>query len=114
MHTAAATVAAMLGRFVDSLRRQIEQGPPTDARSESRRWMRPGSARRSADEIVIADPNDGPRTCSLCEHLGACQSPEACELAEQERIAGLAARRHRRRAAARGGAAGGALHVEDD
>jgi ferric-dicitrate binding protein FerR (iron transport regulator) len=34
---------------------------------------------------VIADPHEGPRTCSLCEHLGACQSPEACELAEEER-----------------------------
>lgn len=27
---------------------------------------------------MIADHNDGPRTCSLCEHLAGCQSPEAC------------------------------------
>lgn len=34
---------------------------------------------------MIADPNEGPRTCGWCEHLMRCPTPEACELAEQER-----------------------------
>lgn len=34
---------------------------------------------------MIADPNDGPRTCGWCEHLMRCPTPQACELAEEER-----------------------------
>jgi len=34
---------------------------------------------------VIADPNEGPQACSRCVHLGACPTPDACELAEEER-----------------------------
>lgn len=34
---------------------------------------------------MTADPHEGPRTCSLCEHLAGCQSPEACEQAEEDR-----------------------------
>lgn len=33
---------------------------------------------------MIADPNDG-RRCSRCEHLMRCPTPQACELAEEER-----------------------------
>lgn len=34
---------------------------------------------------MIADPNDGPRTCSRCLHRYACPTPQACEQAEEER-----------------------------
>jgi ferric-dicitrate binding protein FerR (iron transport regulator) len=37
---------------------------------------------------VIADPHEGPRacrTCGWCEHLMRCPTPQACELAEEER-----------------------------
>lgn len=34
---------------------------------------------------MIADPNDGPRTCSRCVHRYACPPPQACEQAEQDR-----------------------------
>lgn len=34
---------------------------------------------------MIADPNEGPRTCGWCEHLMRCPTPQACELAETER-----------------------------
>lgn len=34
---------------------------------------------------MIADPHDGPRTCSRCEHSGRCPTPQACEQAEEER-----------------------------
>jgi len=34
---------------------------------------------------VIADPNDGPRTCSRCVHRYACPTPQACEQAEEDR-----------------------------
>ena len=34
---------------------------------------------------MIADPHEGPRTCSRCVRLGACPTPVACELAEEER-----------------------------
>lgn len=33
---------------------------------------------------MIADPNDG-RRCSRCWRQDRCPTPEACELAEQER-----------------------------
>lgn len=34
---------------------------------------------------MIADPNEGPRTCSRCVHRYACPTPQACEQAEEER-----------------------------
>ncbi len=34
---------------------------------------------------MIADPNEGPRTCSRCAHLAECPTPQACEQAEEER-----------------------------
>ena len=34
---------------------------------------------------MISDPNEGPRTCSRCEHSGRCPTPQACEQAEEER-----------------------------
>lgn len=34
---------------------------------------------------MIADPHDGPRTCSRCAHLAECPTPQACEQAEEER-----------------------------
>lgn len=34
---------------------------------------------------MIADPNDGPRTCSRCVHRYACPTPQACERAEEDR-----------------------------
>lgn len=34
---------------------------------------------------MIADPHEGPRTCSRCVHRYACQTPQACERAEEER-----------------------------
>lgn len=34
---------------------------------------------------LIADPHEGPPTCALCEHLGRCPTPQACEQAEEER-----------------------------
>ena len=34
---------------------------------------------------MIADPHEGPRTCSRCEP-GQCPTPQACEQAEQDRI----------------------------
>ena len=35
---------------------------------------------------MIADPHDGPRTCSRCMHRYACPTPQACERAEEDRI----------------------------
>lgn len=34
---------------------------------------------------MIADPHDGPRTCSRCAHLAECPTPQACEQAEEDR-----------------------------
>ncbi len=34
---------------------------------------------------MIADPNDGPRTCSRCVHRYACPTPQACAQAEEQR-----------------------------
>ncbi len=34
---------------------------------------------------MIADPHDGPRTCSRCVHRYACPTPQACEQAEEDR-----------------------------
>ena len=34
---------------------------------------------------MIADPHDGPPTCSRCLHRYACPTPQACEQAEEER-----------------------------
>ena len=34
---------------------------------------------------MIADPHEGPRTCSRCVHRYACPTPQACEQAEEER-----------------------------
>ena len=34
---------------------------------------------------MIADPTEGPRTCSRCVHRYACQTPQACERGEEER-----------------------------
>ena len=34
---------------------------------------------------MIADPNDGPRTCSRCVHRYACSTLQACERAEEDR-----------------------------
>lgn len=35
---------------------------------------------------MIADPHEGPRTCGWCVHRYACQTPQACERAEEDRI----------------------------
>ena len=34
---------------------------------------------------MIADPTEGPRTCSRCVRRYACQTPQACERGEEER-----------------------------
>jgi len=34
---------------------------------------------------MIADPNDVRQACSRCWHLPECQTPQACEQAEQDR-----------------------------
>lgn len=34
---------------------------------------------------MIADPHDGPPSCSRCVHRYACPTPQACEQAEEER-----------------------------
>ena len=34
---------------------------------------------------MIADPHEGRPACSRCVRLGACPTPVACELAEEER-----------------------------
>ncbi len=34
---------------------------------------------------MIADPYDGPPSCSRCAHRYACPTPQACEQAEEQR-----------------------------
>jgi predicted nucleic acid-binding Zn ribbon protein len=43
---------------------------------------------------MIADPHDGPRTCSRCERAGRCPTPQACEQAVEEERQGQRALRH--------------------